>query len=78
MFNPLSNWIERHKDPTNFWLHMPGIVGCFVVAPILVYLQSYYLAAAIFVAGYAIQFIGHLTEGSPSGEEMFLRRLLGK
>lgn len=73
-----DNWIQRHKNPTSFWLHMLGIPACFIAAPILLILQQWWLAAAMFVGGYVVQFIGHLVEGNRSGEEMLLRRILKK
>ena len=78
MGNPISNWRKRHRNTTNFWLHMLGIPMCFVAAPVLLIFQQYCLAATMFVAGYAVQFIGHLVEGNRSGEEMLLRKLLGR
>ena len=76
MWNPIENWRKRHRNGTNFWLHMLGIPACFVAAPVLAILGRYWLAAALFVAGYALQFLGHLVEGNRSGEEMLLRRLI--
>jgi hypothetical protein len=78
MIKPLERWLSRHKNPTSFWLHMIGIPACFLVAPILLILQEWTLAGMMFLAGYALQFIGHLIEGNRSGEEMLLRRLLGR
>ena len=78
MANPLENWLERHKNPVSFWLHMAGIPACFVVTPILLALKYWWMAVAFFVGGYAVQFIGHAIEGNRSGEEMLLRRILGK
>ena len=57
---------------------MMGIPACFVVAPVLLVLMLWLLAAAFFIGGYALQFIGHLVEGNRSGEEMLLRRLIGR
>ena len=71
-------WRSRHRNPTNFLLHMVGIPACFVVAPVLLLLGRWALGAVFFVAGYALQFLGHLIEGNRSGEEMLLRRLLGR
>ena len=59
-------------------MHMIGVPACFVVMPILLVMQYWLLAILFFVAGYAIQIIGHLVEGNRSGEEMLIRRLLGK
>lgn len=74
----VSNWRKRHVNPTSFWLHMVGIPACFVAAPILLVLQQWLLAVGMFVGGYVLQFIGHMVEGNRSGEELLLRRLLGK
>ncbi len=77
MIKPVENWLGRHRNPTSFWLHMLGIPGCFIVAPIMLILGEWWLGGTMFVGGYALQFLGHLIEGNRSGEEMFFRRLLG-
>ena len=77
MSKAISNWRRRHRNTTNFWLHMMGIPACFAAAPSLLALGRGWLALAVFVTGYALQFIGHLVEGNRSGEEMLLRKLLG-
>ncbi|HUS92369.1 MAG TPA: Mpo1-like protein [Phycisphaerae bacterium] len=73
-----ADWRKRHRNTTNFLLHVLGIPACFLAAPVLLIFQRWLLAAAFFVAGYALQFLGHLVEGNRSGEEMLLRRLLGR
>ncbi len=78
MVNPISNWYQRHLNPVNFWLHMAGIPACFIAAPIALALGKYWIAAALFVGGYAVQFLGHFIEGNRTGEGILLRRLLGK
>ena len=78
MMQAIDNWQKRHRNSTCFWLHMMGIPACFIAAPILLILRQWLLSLAIFVGGYALQFIGHLIEGNRSGEEMLLRRILGK
>ena len=78
MSNPISNWRKRHRSATSFWLHMIGIPACFVMAPLLLVLRQWWVAAAFFAAGYALQFLGHLVEGNRSGEEMLVRRILRK
>ncbi len=78
MWTPIANWRKRHMNPTSFWLHMLGIPFCFLVAPVLLILQQWWLAGSFFVAGYALQFIGHMIEGNQSGEEMLVRRILGR
>ena len=67
--------MSRHRNPASFWLHMVGIPACFVAAPLLAILGRWWLAVGIFIAGYALQLIGHLVEGNRSGEEMLLRRM---
>ena len=76
MLKPIEKWLDRHRNPTSFWLHMLGIPACFLVAPLLLCLQQWWLAGCMFVGGYALQFIGHLIEGNQSGEGILLRRLL--
>lgn len=73
--HPIRNWLSRHQDPTSFWLHMLGIPATVAAIPLLV-LRHHALAAALFAAGYALQFLGHALDGSVSGEEMLVRRLL--
>jgi hypothetical protein len=77
MGNPLENWMLRHQNPISFWLHMIGIPACFIAAPIMLFVRQWWLALALFVGGYALQFLGHLIEGNRSGEEELIRRLLG-
>jgi hypothetical protein len=78
MADPIRNWRRRHRNATNFWLHMLGIPASFVAAPAMLLLRQWLLAVLLLVAGYGLQVIGHLVEGNRSGEEMLLRRMLGK
>jgi uncharacterized membrane protein YGL010W len=78
MPGPIDNWLKRHRNPANFWLHILGIPACFFATPALLLLGQWGLALALFAAGYALQFIGHLAEGNRSGEEMLLRRIIGR
>jgi uncharacterized membrane protein YGL010W len=73
-----QNWRRRHRNRTNFLLHMLGVPACFLAAPALLALGHWLLALVVFAAGYALQFVGHLIEGNRSGEETFLRRLFGR
>ena len=77
MLHPLENWISRHRDPVNFWLHMLGIPATIVAIPLGI-AGHWLLAGSLFAAGYALQFLGHAIEGNRSGEAMLLDRLLGK
>lgn len=74
----VANWRKRHLNPTSFWLHMAGIPACFVATPLLLATRQWWAALACFVGGYALQFLGHYIEGNRSGEEMLLRRILGR
>jgi hypothetical protein len=76
----VSNWLERHRGPISFVLHMigipPTILGV-VFIPIYLYLRSvpvFLLALTLFVGGYVLQFLGHALEGSMPGELMLLRK----
>jgi len=57
---------------------MMGIPACFVVAPVMLLLQQWWMGLAMFLGGYALQFIGHLIEASASGEAVLLRRALSR
>lgn len=77
--NPISNWMERHRNPVSFWLHMLGIpMTVLAVVLVIIDWRCWLLATSLFVAGYALQFVGHAIEGNRSGEEMLLRRLLSR
>lgn len=76
MGKPLQKWRSRHQNPVSFWLHMLGI-PLTILAAALAILSHWLVAISLFVGGYALQFIGHAIEGTPSGEGLLLRRLLG-
>ena len=73
-----ENWRSRHRNRASFWLHVVGIPACFVAAPVLLILRQWPTAAACFVGGYILQFLGHAIERNRSGEEMLVRRIFGK
>jgi len=73
-----ANWRKRHRNTTNFYLHMLGIPACFVAAPLLLVFRQWLLGLVLFLGGYALQFVGHVVEGNRSGEESLLRRMLGR
>jgi len=74
---PIRNWLSRHRQRTNFLLHMAGIPATIIAIPLAV-MGQWILAAGLFAGGYALQFLGHIIEGNRSGEEELLRRLLGR
>jgi hypothetical protein len=73
----LRNWLRRHRNPVNAALHALGIPATVLAAPLAIR-QEWAWAVGLFVSGYAVQFLGHVIEGNRSGEEGFLRRLLGR
>ena len=68
---PMSDWIrqygESHQHPVNRWCHTLGIpmivVSLAVAAAAVVWPALWWPAAALFVAGWVLQFIGHAVEG---------------
>ena len=79
----VANWMERHRNPASFALHIvgipPTILGVFLV-PVYGFLLSvplFLLALGMFVGGYLIQFLGHAMEGTDPGEVIYFKRKLG-
>jgi uncharacterized membrane protein YGL010W len=79
----VQHWLERHRNPTSFVLHMigipPTILGVLFV-PIYLCLLSipiFLVALGLFVGGYVFQFAGHLLEGTDPGEIIYFKRKLG-
>jgi uncharacterized membrane protein YGL010W len=75
----VNDWVERHRDPRSFVLHLFGIPGTILgvlLLPIYVMLMSiplFVFALIIFVGGYLLQFLGHALDGSEPGEIRGLR-----
>ena len=78
------NWIERHRDPRSFALHILGIPGTILgvlLVPIYVLLLSipvFLLSATLFVGGFLLQFLGHAIDGTEPGEIKALRKWIRK
>ena len=70
------NWLARHQNPFNFWIHLIGIPLAVVGLPLLFFAPWYYGAGAI-LAGYLLQWLGHHVEGNDVGEFIPVKRLLG-
>jgi hypothetical protein len=74
------HWLERHRNPVSFGLHMVGIPATilgFLFIPIYSWLWSlpvFVLAAFCFFGGFAIQFVGHVVDWTEPGEVAFLRK----
>jgi hypothetical protein len=71
----LKNWLERHRHPFNFWIHLVGIPLA-VAGVILLFFVPWYGALA-FILGYVLQYVGHRVEGNDLGEWAAIKRLLG-
>jgi hypothetical protein len=74
----LHNWLERHRHPFSFWIHMIGIPMTVVgVALVILYPSEWYWGVGAFGLGYLLQFIGHVVEGNDMGEWAGIKRLFG-
>ena len=78
--SPLVNdWIDRHRDPRSFVLHLFGIPGTILgvlLVPIYTMLWSrpvFGFALVVFLGGFALQFLGHALDGTEPGEIKGLR-----
>ena len=72
----LANWLERHQNPTSFWLHMVGIPMTVVGVGFWIY-GDFWMGLALFVGGYVLQWIGHVIEGNDVGEIIPIKKMLG-
>ncbi len=70
------NWLDRHRTPANFWVHMVGIPLA-VAGVALLFVEEWYWGGGAIVLGYLLQWIGHRIEGNDVGEFIPLKRLLG-
>ena len=73
------NWIERHRNPKSFVLHLLGI-PCTILGVLLLPIYTIQMsitlfgaASAIFLGGFGLQFLGHALEGTEPGEIKALR-----
>ena len=74
----LANYLPRHTNRVNQTLHLVGVPLTFVGTPwTIIAGTAWYLPAACFVGGYALQFIGHAVEGNDAGEVVFVKKTLG-
>jgi hypothetical protein len=72
----LRNWRERHQHPFNFAIHLIGIPMA-LSGVVLLFFIEWYWAAAAFIVGYLLQYLGHTVEGNDLGEWAGIKRLLG-
>ena len=75
----VNDWIDRHRDPRSFVLHLFGIPGTILgvllipVYAVLLSLHVFSFALALFVGGFFLQFLGHACDGTEPGEIKGLR-----
>lgn len=72
-----ANWLERHQNPFNFYIHLVGIPLA-LIGLLLFAVAQWYWAALALLLGYLLQFIGHQVEGNDVGELIPLKRALGR
>ena len=70
------NWLKRHQNSFNFWIHMIGIPLAVSGLPLL-FLAPWYYGVGAIVVGYFLQWLGHRVEGNDVGEFIPVKRLLG-
>jgi uncharacterized membrane protein YGL010W len=79
----VQDWLKRHQSATSFVLHMigipPTILGVLFVSIYLTLLSPpiFFVALALFVGGFVLQFAGHFLEGTDPGEIIYFKRKLG-
>ena len=70
------NWLERHRRPFNYLIHIPGILLA-VTGVVMLFLLPWYWGAGAIVLGYFLQWLGHRVEGNDVGEWAAIKRMLG-
>ena len=73
----LKNYAQRHRHPANIALHAIGLPVTFVAPIALIVVGDVFYAAIAFIAGYALQFLGHAIEGNDAGEICLIKKWLG-
>jgi hypothetical protein len=80
----VRKWFERHQHPVSLVLHVIGIpltVGAVAVAVWQLAewrWDLWYRPVVLLVAGYVLQWIGHVIEGNDMGEVILVKRWLGR
>jgi hypothetical protein len=69
------NWLERHRHPFNFAIHMFGIPIA-LAGLVFMFIWPWWGLAGLFV-GYLLQYIGHAVEGNDVGEWAAIKRMFG-
>ena len=71
-----ANWLPRHRNPVNYWLHMLGIPAA-LLGVLLLPFAEWEVCLGLFAGGYFLQWVGHMIEGNDVGELIPLKRVLG-
>jgi uncharacterized membrane protein YGL010W len=80
----VQDWMDRHRDPRSFVLHLIGIppvivaVLLFPVYTFLLSLPVFLLSVSLFIGGYLVQFLGHAFDGTEPGEWVALKRFAAR
>ena len=75
----VNDWVDRHRDPRSFFLHLLGIPATILgvlLIPVYAMLLSvpiFVFALTAFVGGFVLQFLGHACDGTEPGEIKGLR-----
>ena len=74
----LKNYLPRHRNRFNQFLHLVGVPLTFVGTPVCIAQNmTWYYPVGCFLLGYILQFIGHAIEGNDAGEVVFVKKKLG-
>jgi hypothetical protein len=80
----VRRWLQRHRSPASFWLHMFGIPMT-IAAVVLALIQLsqdrwdlWWRPVVLLAVGYLLQWIGHRIEGNDMGEVILIKRILGR
>jgi hypothetical protein len=71
-----ANWLARHRNPFNYWIHLLGIPLAVAGLPLL-FVAPWYYGVGCIIAGYFMQWLGHRVEGNDVGEFIPVKRMLG-
>jgi hypothetical protein len=70
------NWLSRHQNSFNFWIHLIGIPLALAALPLL-FILPWYVGCSAIGLGYILQWIGHRVEGNDVGEFIPFKRMFG-
>lgn len=83
MPSAFDRWIVRHQHPASRVLHAIGIpmtvvaVGMFIIYGFDLLPAQWWLATAVFILSFALQWVGHQIEGNDMGEIILIKKALG-